>query len=143
MTKPKDITIKRQSGVIPFLRDGKKLKVMLITPKQMDDIWIFPKGKLEPHLSVAHSAELEAFEEAGVMGKIISGQPVGNYTYSKYENTYKVDLFLFEIDKVLDDWQESHIRKRTLASLKKADKLLSDKSLRKILKKAAKYLKNK
>lgn len=32
--------------------------------------WTFPKGNIEPHLTLHESAELEAYEEAGAMGRI-------------------------------------------------------------------------
>ena len=32
--------------------------------------WTFPKGNIEPHLSLRESAELEAYEEAGALGRI-------------------------------------------------------------------------
>jgi 8-oxo-dGTP pyrophosphatase MutT (NUDIX family) len=32
--------------------------------------WTFPKGNIEPHLTLHESAQLEAYEEAGAMGRI-------------------------------------------------------------------------
>ncbi len=71
-----------QYAALPY-RGGEKseLEVMLITSRQTRR-WIIPKGwpksGMPPHLTAAE----EAFEEAGVAGKI-SKRPIGSYSYDK------------------------------------------------------------
>ena len=60
---------------------GSQLEVLLITSLNSKR-WIMPKGWPEPDLSPAENAAREAFEEAGVTGKI-SPQPIGSYHYLK------------------------------------------------------------
>ena len=64
-----------QAGVVPFRVEKEKIKIMLITSRKKQR-WIFPKGIIDPGYSASETAVNEAFEEAGIKGKIGS-KPVG------------------------------------------------------------------
>ncbi len=65
----------------PSSKRNSQIEVLLVTSLNSKR-WILPKGWLEPELSPAENAAREAFEEAGVTGKV-SPQPVGAYHYLK------------------------------------------------------------
>jgi len=62
--------------------------------------WTFPKGRVEGDPSRAAAAAREAFEEAGVFGRVES-KPIGSYLHSKQENLHSdehvVDAHLCEV----------------------------------------------
>jgi 8-oxo-dGTP pyrophosphatase MutT (NUDIX family) len=121
-----------QSGVIPFRYKKGKLEVMLIT-SMGGKHWIIPKGIIEPDLSPEESAQQEAFEEAGVKGKIIP-KCTGEYQYSKWGGICNVKVFPFAVEKILDDYPESDLRKRKWATIQKAISLVDIKELGELIK---------
>ena len=56
-------------------RDGGRLSVLLVRAKSDPDLWIFPKGHIEPGENAEEAALRETREEAGVVGEVI--RPVG------------------------------------------------------------------
>jgi 8-oxo-dGTP pyrophosphatase MutT (NUDIX family) len=86
------------------------LEVLLITSRRRGR-WIIPKGLIEPGMSPAESAAMEAFEEAGVRGRI-GDQPIEEYSYKKWGGVCGVKVYLLEVDEVFDDWPEADIRRR-------------------------------
>ena len=103
-----------QYGVLPYrLAEDGHLEVMLVTSRETRR-WVVPKGwpikKLKPHLS----AEREAFEEAGLRGKV-STRAVGSYHYNKRLKagttvTCEVELFPLEVRKQEETWPEKDQR---------------------------------
>ncbi|KAA3596599.1 MAG: NUDIX domain-containing protein [Calditrichaeota bacterium] len=121
-----------QSGVIPYQFDkNNQLQIMLVTSK-LRGVWILPKGKIELDLTSMESASKEAFEEAGVKGKI-ENQVVGTYNYSKFGNDYSVEFFPLEIETVLEEWDEMDFRRRELFEINDAIDNVYDQELRDIL----------
>jgi 8-oxo-dGTP pyrophosphatase MutT (NUDIX family) len=71
-----------QFAALPWRRDAAGgVEVLLITSRETHR-WVIPKGWPIKGKSSAKSAAQEAFEEAGVQGKI-SKRPVGTYAYDK------------------------------------------------------------
>ena len=66
---------------------------------------------IAPHLSPAESACREAYEEAGIHGKIAS-ETIGSYHCRKWHLTWRVMVFPLSVDTALDEWPEMHERKR-------------------------------
>ncbi len=79
----------KQSGVIPVLDD----RLVLITARKSDR-WIIPKGYVEKGLSPADSAAKEAYEEAGLIGKV-HHEEVGQYRYRKFGKRFAVQVFRY------------------------------------------------
>ena len=119
-----------QSGVIPFRIEGNKIKIMLITTLRRKR-WIIPKGLIEEDMTATGSAALEAFEEAGIKGKVYPDM-VGGYEYQKWRGICKVEVFLMEVEDVLDDWPESSCRDRRWVDPEEAEQLVDEKILKKI-----------
>jgi 8-oxo-dGTP pyrophosphatase MutT (NUDIX family) len=64
--------------------------------------WTFPKGSVEPGLTHAQSAALEAFEEAGVHGRMQEA-PFTHYLHQKQRNSLrqiKVSAHLCEVTRL-------------------------------------------
>jgi 8-oxo-dGTP pyrophosphatase MutT (NUDIX family) len=59
-----------QGGAIVFRGEGDRLQVLLVRSKKDPDIWVFPKGHVEPGEAPAETALRETWEEAGVRGEI-------------------------------------------------------------------------
>lgn len=95
-------------GVLPFrLQDG--VELLLVTSKTRKR-WIFPKGNLEPDLSLRGTAALEALEEAGIEGDFV-GAPLGIYRHGLPPDT-DVGLFLMHVRSVYEHYPEMNERDR-------------------------------
>lgn len=72
--------------------------------------WTFPKGRVEGDPSRAAAAAREAFEEAGVFGRVES-QPIGCYLHSKLDrlhvDEHAVDAHLCEVVSLVPP-EETH-----------------------------------
>lgn len=113
------------------------LEILLVTSLSSKR-WILPKGWLEPELSAAENAAREAFEEAGVTGKV-SPQPIGAYHYLKEKKDgggmpCSVDVFVLAVTKQLDDWPEKNVRELAWMPVEQAISQVSEPGLRQILK---------
>lgn len=120
-----------QSGVVPYRLAGPKLEVLLITSRRRKR-WIIPKGIVEPDLSPAESAAKEALEEAGVTG-ILHPDEIGEYAYEKWGGVCRVKVFLLQVTRVLDAWEESFLRDRRWWPLADAIELIEERDLQNIL----------
>jgi 8-oxo-dGTP pyrophosphatase MutT (NUDIX family) len=111
-----------QSGVIPFLIVDRAIQVVLITSRSSGK-WGIPKGIIERDLSPQDSAAKEAHEEAGVVGDV-TDLVVAEYEYRKWGGVCKVQVFALEVTEILPEWDEMHVRKRTIVPLAEAIELV-------------------
>lgn len=105
----------RQYAALPYARRDDRCIVLLVTSRQTRK-WILPKGQPERNKSPHDVAALEAFEEAGVKGKV-SRRVFGTYRSTKrlssgLEIPALIDVYLLAVERVLDDWPERHERER-------------------------------
>ena len=118
-------------------RVGKRgLEVLLITSLNSKR-WILPKGWPEADLTGAENAAREAFEEAGVTGKI-GAHPIGQYHYLKEKREgagmpVRVDVFALAVTKELDDWPEKNVRALAWMPLNEAIEKISEPGVRLVL----------
>ncbi|MEG3936634.1 MULTISPECIES: NUDIX hydrolase [Microcoleaceae] len=120
-----------QSGVIPYrIQDG-KIEVMLIT-SSTGKRWVIPKGLIEPDMTPQDSAAKEAWEEAGLLGKVLPDL-LGTYKYQKSGHTCHVEVFLLPVQTILENWPEASKRKRQWVSIPKAIKRVNEPELKLIL----------
>ena len=113
------------------------LEVLLITSRNSKR-WILPKGWPQPDLTAAENAAREAFEEAGVTGKV-GIQPVGRYHYLKQRREgagmpVSVDVFALAVTRQVDDWPEKGQRSMIWVALNEAIVKISEPGLRVVLK---------
>ncbi len=109
----------RQSAVVPFRFRWNGPEILLITSRKKKR-WIVPKGVIEPDLSPQDSALAEAYEEAGLRGRV-AGPPLGRYEYEKWGGVCSVEVFPMRVTETLHEWPESDVRtRRWLAPLSAA-----------------------
>ena len=125
------IVLVEQSGVIPYRIINGQIEVMLITSSGSKR-WVIPKGLIEPDMTSQDSAAKEAWEEAGVLGQVFPNL-MGIYEYYKSGCTWQVDVFLLQVETVLDNWPEAYKRKRQWVSIPKAIKRVDEPDLKLIL----------
>lgn len=111
-----------QAGAIPFRMEGRVRMFCLITDSS-DTFWVFPKGMIDPGHTPRTTALNEAWEEAGVRGRLLA-DPLGAYEYKKGTMRASVVMFLLEIDDVLAKWPESRWRRRRFCTAAEALKVL-------------------
>lgn len=114
----------RQSGVIPYRQGSDGPEVLLITSRTRKR-WILPKGIVEPGLSAIASAANEAFEEAGVRGRVAEPS-LGSFAYAKWDGVCTVEVFAMAVEEELDDWPERAERARRWMPLAEAAGLADD-----------------
>jgi 8-oxo-dGTP pyrophosphatase MutT (NUDIX family) len=99
-----------QAAAIP-VKDGQICVVKSSSHKR----WIIPKGCLEEGKTVEEIALQEAWEEAGLVG-VLDAEPVGTYSYDKWNSTCHVTVYLMHVTKVADDYPECDLRERVWVS---------------------------
>lgn len=111
----KEIADRRQVAALPYRRepDG-RVSVMLVTSRETRR-WVIPKGWPMTGKRKREAAAQEAFEEAGIKGRIAQ-KPVGSFTYFKrraghFELVY-VKVYPLEVRRELDAWPEQGERER-------------------------------
>jgi len=87
-------------------------EILLVTSRTTRR-WIVPKGWPMKGLKDHDAAAREAFEEAGVIGRV-SSEPAGRYTYWKRMSDHfvlcKVKLYLLKVEQQLASFSEQHQR---------------------------------
>lgn len=102
-----------QYAALPYRRRaGGAVEVMLITSRQTRR-WVIPKGWPGQGLTPRASAEREAMEESGTVGRIAESS-TGFYHYTKLfagaAVDCRVEVFLLEVEEQLSSWPEAHQR---------------------------------
>nr|WP_319386007.1 NUDIX domain-containing protein [uncultured Roseibium sp.] len=130
--RPRPAYYYSQSAVIPFRRTKAGPEILIIGSSSGRH-WVVPKGIVEPGLSPARSAMIEAREEAGVEGST-GDEPLGSYSYEKWGATCDVAVYAMEVSRILPDgaWEENH-RNRRWVSAEEAAKLLNEPSFKELL----------
>jgi len=117
------------------LRDG-KVQVLLITSRDTGR-WVIPKGWPMRGRSLSGAARQEAWEEAGVKGRV-SSDPLGSFHYDKrLEGGLAVptDVLVYhlQIESMSKSYPEDHQRKRRWFSPNQAAKRVDESGLQDIL----------
>src|SRR5580693_573407 len=103
-----------QFGALPWrLSESGTRQVMLLTSRETRR-WIIPKGWPMKGRKPAEVASQEAYEEAGLIGYVVSKRPLGSFHYQKQlakEGRFcQVRVFSFRVERQLDDWPEKKQR---------------------------------
>jgi 8-oxo-dGTP pyrophosphatase MutT (NUDIX family) len=105
-----------QFAAVPWRRnaDG-EVEILLITSRETRR-WVIPKGWPIKGISSAKSAAREAFEEAGVGGKVRK-RPVGTYHYDKRLKNgrlqhVRVAVFPLQVEREADAYPEAGQREK-------------------------------
>ena len=125
-----------QFGAVPYRHVDGEIVFLMITARRTKR-WIFPKGGPITGLSPAESAAEEAYEEAGVRGRVGTA-PVGHVRTIKTrpgkarpagKTAVSVAMYPLEVVEQFDDWPEKGVRRRHWATLAEARRLLSEPGL--------------
>ncbi|PWE33307.1 NUDIX hydrolase [Maritimibacter sp. 55A14] len=117
-------------------RDGRKgIEVLLVTSRESGR-WLVPKGWPMDRQTPAAAAAREAYEEAGVLGRM-RDEVIGLYSYQKemVEDALPcvVAVFALEVREVLKDYPEASERKRKWFSARKAAAKVKEPELAEII----------
>ena len=113
------------------------VKILLVTSRGIGR-WVLPKGWHDPGLAQHEAAATEAWEEAGVRGRI-STERLGKYRYDKWRpdappKPCSVDVFPLRVARLETEYPERGQRRRKWVSPAKAAKLVFEPELARILK---------
>jgi 8-oxo-dGTP pyrophosphatase MutT (NUDIX family) len=113
----------RQCAALPISRQAGEVRVLLVTSRETRR-WVLPKGWMEKRLAPHALAAKEAFEEAGVLGRV-ERRPIGRYDYLKRGpgdrlTACSVRVFPLHVERLLDKWPERRQRQRRWFSLAEA-----------------------
>ena len=129
--------LKQRIAVLPILmkkcKHKKNCKIYLVTSREQGQ-WIIPTGKLEKNLSNRRVALLEAFEEAGVLGKLDDQFELQVLLQTpRGKKKRKTIVFLLHVKHILNHWPEENERRRKSISIESYVKTISDKKLKRKL----------
>jgi 8-oxo-dGTP pyrophosphatase MutT (NUDIX family) len=123
----------RQFAALPFRFDRAGLKVMLITTRRKGR-WSVPKGnpigKGKPH----RTAAIEAYEEAGLIGRI-GKHPLGKFKHRRQRGKHSVDVTVFplEVSEQQSKWPEKGQRKAIWLPAAQAARLVRKQKLKRLI----------
>src|SRR6476619_1679562 len=111
--------LKQVAAVAVRRQASGKLEVLLVTSRETRR-WVVPKGWAWPEVPDHEAAAAEAWEEAGVRGRILADE-LGAYPYDKRRDgillTVRVIADLLEVTEEERTWPEMHERERAWFSL--------------------------
>jgi 8-oxo-dGTP pyrophosphatase MutT (NUDIX family) len=131
----------RQFGVLPW-RIGERgtREVMLLTSRDTHR-WVIPKGWPMKGRKPVEVAKQEAYEEAGLVGRVVSKRPIGSFHYekrlAKKALLCEVRVFLFRVERQLCDWPEKSSRETRWFDAEEAAGRVEEGGLSKIIKRFA------
>jgi 8-oxo-dGTP pyrophosphatase MutT (NUDIX family) len=128
-----------QFGALCYRRTDKKksgVEVLLVSSRDTGR-WIIPKGWPVDGETPAAAAAMEAWEEAGVRGRVHE-VCLGHYSYLKWIDEEMslpciVAVFPIEVLRLDDDYPEAAERRRKWLTPKKAAQRLDEQELREIV----------
>ena len=125
-----------QFAALPYQVDRRgSLRILLVTSRETGR-WIIPKGWPMQGKRPHEAAAIEAFEEAGVVGKAMA-RAIGSYEYWKREKLVSklcsVDVYPMPIDRLEPSWPEDGQRERRLFEIEVAASLVEEPSLRALI----------
>jgi len=132
---PTDLPI--QTGVLACrLGRKKRFEVLLVTGRRSRR-WTIPKGWPMPGKSLAEAAAQEAFEEAGVEGKV-DPEPLGSFRHVKQSlpvGELEVSILVHEmlVDRELPKWPEFGQRRRKWFSVEEAAQRVDSDELKQLI----------
>lgn len=127
--------LRTQFGALCYRIANDRVEILLITGRRSGH-WILPKGWPIDKATPAESALREAYEEAGVKGKV-TGNCIGIFTHFSHERHSGlpriVAVFPVRVKALLEDYPERKERKRRWLSRRKAAKKVKSPELAQII----------
>jgi 8-oxo-dGTP pyrophosphatase MutT (NUDIX family) len=127
---------RKQVGALVWRMDEGVLKILLVTSRDTGR-FVIPKGWPMKNLKDSKAAAVEAFEEAGVTGRV-TAKPIGHYDYRKifgpgFALPCRVMVYAMETTKILPKWPEKSERKRFWMTLEDAAASVHEPELRALI----------
>ena len=127
---------KKQIAALPYRKHGEGIEVLLITSRETRR-WVIPKGWPMRNRADHNAAQREAFEEAGIEGKM-SKKSMGSYSYNKRMKSgslqvVQVTVYAMEVSRLLDNWPEQNQRNRRWFAVNEAVDLVQEDGLKAIV----------
>ena len=102
-------------AALPYRISTEGLEILLVTSRESRR-WILPKGRPEKKLLPYKVAELEAYEEAGVRGRV-DHIALGQYHSIKRlgllgDRPVLITVYALAVHTILEAWPEQHERER-------------------------------
>jgi 8-oxo-dGTP pyrophosphatase MutT (NUDIX family) len=127
--------LRTQFAALCYRIKNEKVQFCLVTSRRSGR-WIVPKGWPMNGQTPMDAAATEAFEEAGVRGKI-EPRPIGVFSYYKVHSKNELPciavVYPLKVKKVLRTWPERKERNRKWLSRKKAAALVDNAELSQII----------
>lgn len=125
-----------QAGAL-CLRNGPSGKEVLLITSLTTKRWIIPKGWPMEDRTLGEAAQQEAWEEAGVVGKLYDAS-LGSFSYRKIMKrgipvACSCEVFRIDVDHLEDDWPEKGRRERVWVSLAEAAEMVDEPELSRLL----------
>ena len=128
--------IYHQIAALPYRRQKKRLEILMITSRETKR-WVIPKGwPMDGHTDY-EAAKIEAYEEAGIDGRI-DHTPIGFFDYEKRLKSgetkfIRVQVYGLHVTELKRNWPEKHQRKRKWFSPDDAAQLVAEPQLKEII----------
>jgi 8-oxo-dGTP pyrophosphatase MutT (NUDIX family) len=115
------------------IRVGQSGEKRLLLSSRGTGRWVIPKGTIEQGETARECAEREAFEEAGITGKV-SKRPVGYYTYIKEGKPQPlvVSVFTLKVKGEHGKFREKGQRSHSWVSMEEASTLVDEPELKRL-----------
>jgi 8-oxo-dGTP pyrophosphatase MutT (NUDIX family) len=126
----------RQVAAVPLRVDERGTAQVLLVTSRETRRWVIPKGWPMKGRKPYDAAAQEAFEEAGVIGKI-EKKPIGRYAYFKRRqitfDLCEVEVFALIVEKQAKAWPEQGQRHAKWFVVEEAAKLVDEPGLATVL----------
>jgi len=127
--------VRTQFGALCYRVKNGELQFCLITSRGTGR-WIVPKGWPVDGATPTEAAATEAWEEAGLEGRVRS-RPLGVYSYYKSHSDDALPcvavIFPLKVKKAHSRWPERKERKRRWVNRRKAAKMVDEPELRQMI----------
>lgn len=124
-----------QSAALAYRWSRGSPQVLLVTSRNTRR-WVLPKGGIKSGLAASTSAAQEAYEEAGIGGRV-SPACIGVYSYMKKngkgDGVCIVRVFPLQVMTIHADWPERGQRRREWVSLPVASTRVKERALKRML----------
>ena len=120
MTQPPDYFY-NQAAVLPIIENEGIIKTVLVSSVKGN--WTLPKGVIDPGDSPQEAATREAWEEAGIEGKVDSLE-FAQFEQKKWGGTCTIRVYKLFVQSLLETWPEKDTRERKIVPLDQAHELV-------------------
>lgn len=126
-----------QLGALPWrIGEGGTREVLLLRTRGTHR-WIIPRSWPIKGRKAAEAASIGAYKEAGLIGHVVGKRPLGNFHYEKrlmkVAILCQVRVFLFRVERQLDDWPERMEREISWFDANEAAELVEEGALAEII----------